>query len=100
MSRTATKQATNITKLQAAYSEKLPGVADGFILEVVSKRPVAQHLKEGVMVHILSHIIQVIVLATSSNALQHRRCVGTVHRQLLPQHAHAHVFLREALATV
>ena len=38
-----------------------------FNLEKVSKRPVSQHLKEGVMVGILSNIIQVIVLPSSSN---------------------------------
>ena len=38
-----------------------------FNLEKVSKRPVSQHLKEGVMVGILSSIIQVIVLPSSSN---------------------------------
>jgi len=36
---------------------------------IVPKRPVSQHLKEGVVVHILSDIIQVVVLATSTNAL-------------------------------
>jgi hypothetical protein len=38
-------------------------------LEIITKRPVAQHFKEGVMVHILSDIIQIIMLATSTNAL-------------------------------
>jgi len=38
-------------------------------LEKVSKRPVPQHLEEGVMVGVLSNIIQVIVLPSSSNAL-------------------------------
>jgi hypothetical protein len=37
-------------------------------LKVVPKRPVSQHLKECVMVYILSNIIQVIMLATSSDA--------------------------------
>lgn len=44
--------------------EQLPCPADGLLLEVVPKRPVSQHLKECVVVHILANIIQVIVLAT------------------------------------
>lgn len=38
-------------------------------LKVVSEGPGAQHLKEGVVVHVLAHIIQVIVLAPSADAL-------------------------------
>ncbi len=52
------------------HCEELPGIANGFPLEVVPKGPVAQHLKEGMMVHILAHVIQVIVLATSTYTLQ------------------------------
>ena len=37
-------------------------------LEVISKGPGAQHLKEGVMIDILAHVIQVIVFAASSDA--------------------------------
>jgi len=40
-----------------------------FYLEIIPKGPGAQHLEEGVVVDILSHIIQVIVLAPSSDAL-------------------------------
>lgn len=38
-------------------SQQLPGPRDGLLLEVVPKRPVAQHLKEGVVVHVLAHIV-------------------------------------------
>lgn len=38
-------------------------------LEIISKRPGAQHLKEGVMVDIFAHVIQVIVFAPSPDAL-------------------------------
>lgn len=38
-------------------------------LEIVPKGPISKHLKEGVMINILSHIIQVIVLSSSSYAL-------------------------------
>lgn len=37
--------------------------------KVISKGPGAQHLKEGVVVHILSHVIQVIMFTTSTDAL-------------------------------
>ena len=53
-----------------AYRQQLPGPRDGLALEVVPKGPVAQHLKEGVVVHILAHVIQVIMLAASADALQ------------------------------
>mmetsp|Transcript_34600 Transcript_34600/g.67744 ORF Transcript_34600/g.67744 Transcript_34600/m.67744 type:complete len:395 (-) Transcript_34600:164-1348(-) len=49
--------------------EQLPCPGDGLLLEVVSEGPVAKHLKEGVVVHILAHVIQVIVLAARSDAL-------------------------------
>ena len=54
---------------EEAYSEQLPGIGDGLLLEIVPKGPIAQHLKEGVVIHILAHIIQVIVFASSSYAL-------------------------------
>ena len=37
-------------------------------LEEVAKGPVAKHLKEGVMVSILANVIQVIMLAPSTDA--------------------------------
>lgn len=38
-------------------------------LEIIAERPVAEHLKECVMVYILAHIIQVVVFAPSTDAL-------------------------------
>lgn len=38
-------------------------------LKVVSKGPVPQHLKEGVVVDVSAHVLQVIVLAASADAL-------------------------------
>lgn len=55
--------------LGGTYRQQLPGKANRALLEVVSKGPVAQHLKEGVVVHILANIVQVIVLASCSYAL-------------------------------
>lgn len=44
--------------------KQFPGPTDGFLLEIVPKGPVAKHLKEGVVVHILADIVKVVVLAT------------------------------------
>lgn len=38
-------------------------------LEVVPKRPGAQHFKEGVVVNVFAHIIQIVVFASSTDAL-------------------------------
>ena len=38
-------------------SEKFPGPRADLVLEVVAERPVAQHLEEGVMVHVLANIV-------------------------------------------
>ena len=47
-------------------SEEMGWMSD---LEEISERPVAQHLKEGVVVGVFSNIVQVIVFPPSSNAL-------------------------------
>ena len=64
-SRTASRQQAG-----SHLGQELPGVGDGLLLEVVPKRPVAQHLEEGVVVHIFAHIVQVVVLATGPDALR------------------------------
>ena len=58
--------------------QQLPREIDRTFLEVVSKRPVTKHFKERMMVtkieqalshlHIFTHIIKIIVFATSTNA--------------------------------
>lgn len=37
--------------------------------KIISKGPGPQHLKKGVMIHILAHVIQVIMFTTSTDAL-------------------------------
>lgn len=49
-----------------ASSAEVPPIA---YLEVVTEGPVAQHLEERVVVHILADIVQIVVLATSADAL-------------------------------
>ncbi len=39
-------------------------------LEVVAEGPVAKHLEEGVVVHVLAHVVQVVVLASRPDALR------------------------------
>ena len=47
----------------------LPCPADSLLLEVVTERPVTQHLEHGVVVGIVSYLLQVIVLAAYAQAL-------------------------------
>ena len=46
-----------------------PGPGDGFLLEVVAERPVAQHLEHGVVIRVVSHFFQVVVLSADAQAL-------------------------------
>ena len=48
--------------------EVLPGVGDGFFLEVVAKRPVAEHLEHGVVVGVVAHFLEVVVLTRHAQA--------------------------------
>mmetsp|Transcript_12841 Transcript_12841/g.23246 ORF Transcript_12841/g.23246 Transcript_12841/m.23246 type:complete len:211 (+) Transcript_12841:2106-2738(+) len=49
--------------------QKFPGVINGFLFEVISKGPGAQHFKEGMMVGITPHIVQIVVFSSGPNAL-------------------------------
>ena len=64
-----------------ALHHQLPGPGDGFFLEVVTERPVAEHLKHGVVVGILPHILQVIVFAAGADALLRVRGTGGFPRR-------------------
>ncbi len=50
------------------HGEQLPSPLDGFDLEVVAKGPVSKHFKEGVVVHVLANIVQIVVFATGTDA--------------------------------
>ena len=39
-----------------------------FLLEIITKTPVAEHLEHGVMVGVVSHLLQVVVLAAHAKA--------------------------------
>lgn len=42
-------------------------------LKVISEWPVAEHLKEGMMVHVLSNIVKVVVLSTYSHNICYKK---------------------------
>ena len=50
------------------FGEQLPGPFDGFLFIVIAKRPVAEHLEEGVMGTIATNIFQVVVFAGHAHA--------------------------------
>ena len=52
--------------------QQLPAPFDRLALEVVTKRPVAQHLEEGVVARGVAHVFQVVVLAAGAQAGLHR----------------------------
>jgi len=50
------------------FGEVFPSVGDGFFLEIVAKRPVAQHLKHGVVVGVVAHFLKVVVFSRNAEA--------------------------------
>ncbi len=44
-------------------SKVFPSIGDGFLFEIIAKRPVAQHFEHGVMVGVVADFLQVVVLA-------------------------------------
>ena len=46
----------------------LPGHVNCALFEVVAKRPVAEHLKHGVVIGIMSYLLQVVMLAAHAQA--------------------------------
>jgi hypothetical protein len=56
--------------------QQFPGPLQRLALEVVAKRPIAQHLEEGVVACGVAHVLQVVVLAPCAQAGLHR---GSAH---------------------
>jgi hypothetical protein len=50
------------------HRQTFPRPFDGFRFEIISKTPIAQHFKKGMMIDILSHIVQIVVFAPRANA--------------------------------
>ena len=55
--------------LRHIAGHKLPGKANRIALEVVSKREIPEHLKEGVVPRGMAHLLKVVVLAARAHAL-------------------------------
>ena len=58
--------------------EQLPGVGDGFALEVVAEAEVAEHLEEGVVAAGEADVFEVVVLAAGADAFLRGGGAGVV----------------------
>ena len=56
--------------------QQLPGPGNGFFFVIIAKRPVAEHLKEGVVAVVAANFIEVVVLAGHAQALSASRPPG------------------------
>ena len=63
---------------QSGDGEQLPGVGDGFALEVVAEAEVAEHLEEGVVAAGEADVFEVVVLAAGADALLRGGGAGVV----------------------
>lgn len=52
-----------------AFDDEFPGPGDGFFLEVISEGPVAEHFEEGVVVGVVTDVLEVVVFAAGAEAL-------------------------------
>jgi hypothetical protein len=57
---------------------QLPGVLDGFLLEVVAEGEIPQHLEEGVVAAGAADVLEVVVLAAGADAFLRRGGAGVV----------------------
>ena len=58
-----------VFRVKFEYTHEIfPSHIDGAFLEIVTERPVAKHLKHGVVVSIMSHFLQVIMLTAYAKA--------------------------------
>ena len=78
-----------------ALGEQLPSPVNRFGLEVVAKRPVAEHLEQRVVVRVDAHFFQVVVFAADTEALLRvcNPCVfhGLVAEEQILEGVHARV---------
>ena len=51
-----------------AIDDEFPTPLDGFFLEIVTERPVPEHLEEGVVVGVVADVLEVVVLAAGTDA--------------------------------
>ena len=57
-----------IRRKTPGFDHQIPGPQNGFLFEIIAKRPVAQHLKHRVVIGVITDILEVIVFAASTNA--------------------------------
>ena len=56
------------------FRDEFPSESDSVLLEVIAKRKVSQHLEEGEMRTGPAHVLKIVVLAASADALLGGRC--------------------------
>ena len=57
--------------------QKFPGPINCLLLEIIAKRPVAQHLEHGMMVRIVANFLQIVMLARHAQTFL---CIGNTYR--------------------
>lgn len=67
------RRTATITEVKTSLRTKDRQTEDTMYLKVVPEGPGAQHLKEGVVVDVLPHVVQVVVFSSCSDAFL---CVG------------------------
>ena len=49
-------------------NDQLPGPFDRFLLEIIAKAPVPEHLEKGVVIGVESDVVEIVVFASSPDA--------------------------------
>ena len=70
------------------FGQIFPRPGNGFFLEIIAERPVAQHFEHGVVIGVLTHFFEVVVLAGHAQAFL-RVGHAVVHNRRIAQN---HVF--------
>ena len=74
-----------VLRVQFQYIHQVfPGPVDGFLLEVIAKRPVAQHLEHRVVVRVVSHLLKVIMFAAHAKTFL-AVCYARIFDWVIPQ---------------
>ena len=61
-----------------AFNDQLPCPLDRFGFEIISKRPVSEHLEKGVVIGVVADILEVVVFAAGADALLRVGCAGWI----------------------
>ena len=62
------------------FRKELPSVSNRLFLEIITERPITQHLEHRVMIGIMSHLLQIIVLPGNTQTflgIRHPGCLRT-----------------------